>query len=98
MQDKFIVKNELVADKVPSSFSTNTLNVAAFSSSFSILNIEDVVASSNAFEIGKLNGELIEQHVYIVIGLVLHDMQVVPHPKNALSQVSKHASPQSAFC
>ena len=83
---------------MPSSFNVYTLNVAQFSSSFSILNIGEVTVSSNALEIGKLSGLFIEQHVYNITGLVLHEIQVVPQPKNALSHVSRQLSPQSAFC
>jgi hypothetical protein len=68
---------------------TNTLNVAQFSSNFSILNTVDVTVSSGSFDIGIANLVLQQQLVYIVIGLVLQQHAGVPHPKHLLSHVSK---------
>ena len=108
-QFKFIVKNEfvatygIVADVVSSVFSAKTLNVAQHPSIFSTLKTFEHVTPSSpqttfVLVVGILQGVPLPQQVYNTTGLVLHANEVVPQPKNPLSQVSRHVSLHSAFC
>lgn len=109
-QFKFIVKNTFVdtngiVDAVSVSvFSASTLKVAQHPSIFSTRNtLEQVTPSSPQTTlsrvVGILHGVPLPQHVYNIIGLVLHPMVDMLHPKNPLSQVSKQQlSEQFAFC
>jgi hypothetical protein len=108
-QSKFIVKNEFVATYgivalvVGSVFSVKTLKVQQHPFIFSTLKtLEQVTPSSpqTTFSrvVGILQGVPLPLQVYKTTGLVLQFNEVVPHPKNPRSQVSKQASLQSAFC
>lgn len=108
-QFKFIVKKEfvvtygIVADVAGSGLSASTLKVAQHPSIFSILNtFEHTTPESpqvtSSLVVGMLHGVPLPQHVYNMIGRVLNMKLVAVFPKNPLSHVSKHESPQTAFC
>jgi len=108
-QFKFIVKNEFVPiygmfGSVVSGFVVRTLKVAQHPSIFSILKtFEHTTPSSpqvtSSFVVGMLHGVPLPEHVYNMIGLVLHISEVVEQPKNPLSHVSRQLSLHSAlFC
>jgi hypothetical protein len=96
------VKKEFVGsygkELVVSVFGIRTLKVAQQPSTFSILKILEVVVSRGSLLIGILQGTPLPQHVYNITGRVLQFTELVQHPKKPLSQVSKQASPHSAFC
>ena len=87
----FIVKNEFVAVYVfVPELNVNTLNVAQHPSTFSTLNIFEVVTSPGVFDIGIATAVL--SQVYKVTGLVLKSTDELG-PKKALVHVSKHVFP-----
>lgn len=99
-QFKFIVKKELVDEKLPSVFGNKTLNVQQHSSNFSTLNTFEQLSPEQiavlSFSVGILKG--CPLHKYNITGLVLHVNELEPQPKNPLSQVSKQVSELQAFC
>lgn len=94
----------VIAACVASGFGANTLNVAQHPSTFSTLNTDEHVTpavpqGSSVLVVGIDHATPFPQHVYSMIGRVLHRTVVVPHPKKPRSHVSKQVLGHSAlFC